>query len=174
MQDTDWVIGQELGRGANAVVLAASHPCMPGVVLKKGFLDDLEAEANKMWLAPHPNLVRIFGKVSTTEEDPNDSSLLGYLALEQLGCTLASQLLAGRRWVCLLLLVFSRKLAALVADQPPIWYADALMLMPGQRHAANVCIESKQPSLIKLHLVFAVSQCDLRCTLNLFCCQGWP
>ena len=103
MQDTDWVIGQELGRGANALVLAASHPCLPGVVLKKGSLHSLEAEATKMWLAPHPNLVRIFGKAATTEEDLSDGSPPGYLALEQLGCNLASLLRAGRRWVCLLL-----------------------------------------------------------------------
>lgn len=124
MQDTDWVIGQELGRGANAVVLAASHPCMPGIVLKKGCLHELEAEATKMWLVPHPNLVRTFGKVSTIQEDASNGSPLGYLALEQLGCNLASLLRAGRRWVCLLLLVFSRKLASLVTDQPPIRHAD--------------------------------------------------
>lgn len=115
MQDTDWVIGQEMGRGANAVVLAASHPCMPDVVLKKGFLDNLEAEAHKMWLAPHPNLVRMFGMVSTTEEDPSNPSPLVYLALQRLGRNLASLLHSGRRWVCLLLPVLSHNSAALVA-----------------------------------------------------------
>lgn len=97
MQNADWVIGRELGRGANAVVLAASHRCLPGIVLKKGYLEDLEAEAHKMWLAQHPCLVRILGKVSTTEEDPNDGSPLVYLALERLGPNLASLLRSGRR-----------------------------------------------------------------------------
>ena len=80
MQDADWVIGQELGRGANAAVFAASHPCFPDIVLKKGYLEDLEAEAHKMWVAQHPSLVRILGTVSTTEEDPSNGFPLVYLA----------------------------------------------------------------------------------------------
>lgn len=66
--------------GANAAVFAASHPCFPDIVLKKGYLEDLEAEAHKMWVAQHPSLVRILGTVSTTEEDPSNGFPLVYLA----------------------------------------------------------------------------------------------
>ncbi len=84
------MIGRELGKGANATVFAASHHYMPGVVLKKGRLHSLEEEAELMWKVDHPNLVRIFLKVSTTEEDPTDYSPLVYLAMERLGPSLAS------------------------------------------------------------------------------------
>lgn len=92
VQGADWVIGQELGRGANANVLAASHPYLPSILLKKGHLDSLEAEAHKMWLTGHPNLASYYGRFSTTEEDPYDHSQLAYIALERLDSSLASML----------------------------------------------------------------------------------
>lgn len=91
------MIGPELGHGANASVLAASHPYLPGIVLKKGHLDSLEDEAHKMWLAQHPSLVRMYCKVSTSEKDPSDGSPLVYLGLERLDRTLASMLKSGKR-----------------------------------------------------------------------------
>lgn len=91
------MIGEELGRGANAIVLAASHPYLPGTVLKKGHLDSLEAEAHMMWLTQHPNLISFYGKFSTTEEDPYNHSQLAYIATERLDSNPASMLHSGRK-----------------------------------------------------------------------------
>ena len=56
--------GQELGRGANAGALAASHPYLPCILLKHRCLDDLESEAQQVWLAAHPHLAPFHGEFS--------------------------------------------------------------------------------------------------------------
>ena len=84
------MVGRELGRGNNAVVLAASNVCMADVVLKKGSKVHLTEEARKLWRVPHPNLVQLFCMVSTPQLDPTDGSPQICLAMERLGPDLGS------------------------------------------------------------------------------------
>ena len=84
------MIGRELGRGEHAVVLAAQHPLLGEVVLKKGLKSWVQDEAQKLWHVHHPNLVRLYSMVSTSEVDPTDRAPLACLALERLGPDLAS------------------------------------------------------------------------------------
>ena len=85
------MIGRELGRGNNAVVLAASNVCLAGVVLKKGRKFCL-TEARKLWHVPHPNLVQLYCMVSAPEVDPSDGAPQICLALERLGPDLGSMM----------------------------------------------------------------------------------
>ena len=83
------MIGRELGRGNNGVVLAARHPLLGNVVLKKAPQLWVEDEAQMLWHVHHPNLVRLYSRVSTTKVDPIDCTPLACLALERLGPDLA-------------------------------------------------------------------------------------
>ena len=84
VQDSSWVIGEELGRGANCVVYAATNPFWPGVVLKKGLRHVIQSEADFIWQLDHPARVRIFCVVNTPELD-GAGQPLAYLAMERLG-----------------------------------------------------------------------------------------
>lgn len=96
VQDDNWVLGEELGAGANCVVHAATNPFWPGVVLKKGPMLCIHQEAEQIWEVDHPNMVRAFCVVDTSDVDTARQPL-ACLAMERLGPSLESLLSSNKR-----------------------------------------------------------------------------
>lgn len=92
LQDKDWQLGDELGRGRNGQVFAAVNPLYPNAVLKRSHYGMIEDEADKLWQMDHPNIVRMHAFVNSDDVQP-DGGPAAYLVLEQLGPSLGFLLL---------------------------------------------------------------------------------
>ncbi|KAL3131534.1 hypothetical protein ABBQ38_007836 [Trebouxia sp. C0009 RCD-2024] len=85
--DKTWQLGKLLGKGSNASVVEATTLQYPDVVLKKGRLDLIKAEADKLWQLSHPNIARAYAVLHSRELDSKRSPV-AYMALERLGPSL--------------------------------------------------------------------------------------
>lgn len=73
------------------MILPATNPIFPNVILKKGCEQHLEQEAERMWVLRHPNVAVLYGIVGKGEYQP-DGSPVAYLAIKQEGPDLATLL----------------------------------------------------------------------------------
>ena len=73
------------------MILAATNPIFPNVILKKGCEQHLEQEAERMWVLRHPNVAMLYGIVGKGEYQA-DGSPVAYLAIKQEGLDLATLL----------------------------------------------------------------------------------
>ena len=86
-QDEGWEMREELGKGCSGSVLAVNSLHYPNVVLKRGPLSSIQAEADKLWMLRHPNVVTVYAVLHSAEVTDEDEAIQ-YMALERLGPSL--------------------------------------------------------------------------------------
>ena len=86
-----------LGKGCNGSVLAAASRHFPNVVLKKSDHTRIRTEAEHLWRLRHPNVIHAYAVLESQEHD-NEGNRMEYLALERLGPSLLSRMVAGERY----------------------------------------------------------------------------
>ena len=87
VQSNGWEVQGELGRGCSGSVLAVNSLTHPNVVLKRGPLSSIQAEADKLWMLRHPNVVTVYAVLHSTEVT-DEGKPVKYMALERLGPSL--------------------------------------------------------------------------------------